>query len=964
MAVIGARAYEQWAAGLVEVLDRAAAGGDREDDDGLAARKAEFRSALVRLIAEAGDPLSVGIVGEFSAGKSLLLEALVGVPDLLSVSDVPTTGNVTAIQVTQSAEGERTPVVESRDVVYCTHAEALELMRHLHQELVPLAALENLTGRQRAGLAAAGPTADGWRTLVAWCEEDAGGVLGDSTRTLMAEIRRFDAAYGRGAALLGRRFRLSGPQAKRAMSLPGVRLDAPAAAGFAPTGSRNGEAGGGDPHPGHSPGTGFPATGPGSATVPGPGTTTAPGPGPRPGHGSGTATGQGQAQGSASLPGSGSRSGAGDDGPPAVPGHLLAECVPLIRRVDIRIRVPRTVWNLGEAGALALLDFPGLNSPESGQRDRFLSRRELRDVHTVLVLINSHRGPVSSEQDFFDMLREPTADGRERRPDDVLRESLLVACGRFDELRVDPAAVRPALLDTPEPLTEQRLLGLPRTAVLDTLVKAAYRLPLAGHEKQLTLASAVLGMGALAEEGAIRLDQDFRTRLGLGRALAEAGKAAELWDDVARRLDADDPGTPLAGALRDFAADGGLRRLRDQLTRHARDHGGAIRRDAVRRRAAAADKLRLALAEAEREAGARSEYPPLHQEIQEALADTRSLLTDLRDSLVLGIRHDGPDGTAEGGSGAAGTGSPDDEARRRIRARAAYLVAGWPQWKHLFGAVERDHQLITPRSGDPAPVESTITSRAARLAREMGLTVSEEPGPADAGPGVPMDPDALFPSFLDCHESLLGFVRGQALAEFERRLEQHADTMAELFDRWEHLVRHGRPQGSWTPRQTRRLVEILAFTDIETLGEHLGEAPSARTEAADVQAAYPLRRDRAFAWHPDAPADRDSLGRHVVHAVRMRRELVTALVHLVHGHLAKEVSELGSAAEAFITGAERRVNDPQTLDLLLSDAAESPAGPRPDESLELAARLDAMPSPAATGTRGLRRTTTRSGHHV
>ena len=45
-------------------------------------------------------PVKIGVVGEFSAGKTLLLGSLIGYADALPVSELPTTGNVTALNFT------------------------------------------------------------------------------------------------------------------------------------------------------------------------------------------------------------------------------------------------------------------------------------------------------------------------------------------------------------------------------------------------------------------------------------------------------------------------------------------------------------------------------------------------------------------------------------------------------------------------------------------------------------------------------------------------------------------------------------------------------------------------------------------------------------------------------------------------------------------------------------------------
>ena len=66
-----------------------------------AALRNELMVAAESMRSHAGQAVTIGVVGEFSAGKSLLLGLLLGKPDLLPVSDDPTTANVTALQLTQ-----------------------------------------------------------------------------------------------------------------------------------------------------------------------------------------------------------------------------------------------------------------------------------------------------------------------------------------------------------------------------------------------------------------------------------------------------------------------------------------------------------------------------------------------------------------------------------------------------------------------------------------------------------------------------------------------------------------------------------------------------------------------------------------------------------------------------------------------------------------------------------------------
>ncbi|WP_045559854.1 hypothetical protein [Streptomyces sp. FxanaA7] len=942
----GVEQYVRWAVGMLEALERSeseegAGGGvdgggrDAEIPPELRRRRAEFRIAVARLLGEARGPLSIGVVGEFSAGKSLLIETLLGLPGLLSVSDVATTGNVTSIHVTQCVGEERGSVLDGRTVVYCTDAEMSELMGHLHGRLVELARLEGMAEQRLAELRAAAPGAGaeggagasgagGWEALAGWCRRHGGTVGGSRMRAVAEEVGLVLGAFERGAWLLGRRYELSDAQAKRAMSLPGVRLG---------DGGEKGE--GGEDGAGGGYAGGF-----GSAEE------------ELDGLGLGRELGRGRGQGLGQGPGQGPGPGQ------QITDDVLADCVPLIRRVELRVRVPRAVWDLRDVGALVLMDFPGLNSPQSGERDRFLSRRELRDIHTVLVLMNAQRGPVAGEQDFFDMLREPTGDGREGRSDETLRESLLVAGGRFDQMPVEPEVLGDLLGGTAERLTERRLRGLPDTAVLDEVVEAAQRLLPPGQRKQLVLVSAMAGLAALRRAGAVDVDTSARTRLRPGAESERLTRITELWGRIADRLEEDEPGAPLSRVLREFAEDGGLGLLRDQLVRHAARYGGRIRHDAVRRRAGAVDRLRPALVAAEREARPEAEYPPAFREIQQALDDTRRLLTDLRDTLVLGLTPGGV--------------RAEEALRRLVADEAATLVASWPEWKELFAAVDRDKQLVTVGQGwteEDRAFGDSVWAAAAEMGLDLGGEfggdfggdfgggyegASGEVGGGVGGrgdgvhapaPGVSGEPEELLPRFRAGHAALLKLVHDRVRLGYEERLEEHVETFDELRERWRRLIFAERERGAVTPPRMQRMLEVFATTRVEEWRERLRKADSPETEPAAVDEAFPLRRDRSLPWHAQQPLGRDPLERHVVHAVRLRRELVAALRQLVHEQLAREQLALAVTAEAVITARERTVTAHDTLDLLLAAGAARPGEPAA-APLDLAARLEAMPRPA------------------
>src|SRR5262249_34686138 len=90
----------------------------------------DIRAAAQETIRRAGSPVKIGVVGEFNAGKSLLLGSLIGYADSLPVSEVPTTGNVTALWI-RPQPGLQATTFGPYTVEFLDRATALECLREL-----------------------------------------------------------------------------------------------------------------------------------------------------------------------------------------------------------------------------------------------------------------------------------------------------------------------------------------------------------------------------------------------------------------------------------------------------------------------------------------------------------------------------------------------------------------------------------------------------------------------------------------------------------------------------------------------------------------------------------------------------------------------------------------------------------------------------------------------------------------
>ncbi len=112
------------------------------------------------LISDAREPIVIGVAGEYSVGKSLLLSALVGLPGLLTVGPTATTANITRIRLTQSADKNAPPSASGWEVQLCSQAEILSMMRYFHARLRTLAQGERLGQEAMNRLDAARPDDD------------------------------------------------------------------------------------------------------------------------------------------------------------------------------------------------------------------------------------------------------------------------------------------------------------------------------------------------------------------------------------------------------------------------------------------------------------------------------------------------------------------------------------------------------------------------------------------------------------------------------------------------------------------------------------------------------------------------------------------------------------------------------------------------------------------------------------
>lgn len=355
------------------------------------AARARVGETAQELLERAGSPVTIGVVGEYSVGKSLLLGTLLGCPDLLPVEERPATGNITVLSLTAGEPGSATRAADTTEIRYLSEAQLSVCIEDILSALV--ARLDRRHPELGAGAALGGydPVTDprGWAPFDSWypCLWPAppGGaprpvpheLIDDAHRDTVVELCRIRDAFlsQRGRySVLGHRASVDREIVNEALKLPPAKVTpkTPPKLTLQPFNSEN----------------------------------------------------------------------------IASDKNALCRSFPLIERVVQKVTVSPDHWALG--GLLAehpvqLLDFPGIGAAGSYGRDKSLSRRALVDVHTILLVVLSSRPESKGASEFWDMLLE---DGRTPA---ALGQAALVAANVFDRTHLPSLGAGPGpALTVPE----------------------------------------------------------------------------------------------------------------------------------------------------------------------------------------------------------------------------------------------------------------------------------------------------------------------------------------------------------------------------------------------------------------------------------------------------------------------------------------------------------------------------------
>jgi len=250
--------------------------------------------------------------------------------------------------------------------------------------------------------------------------------------------------------------------------------------------------------------------------------------------------------------------------------QLLQTSFPLIRRVDIDVKISREIWDVTGAEEFVLLDFPGLGAANSGTRDTFLSLRELAQVQTILVLLNGKSPGSDRANKIFTMMQQ-------QRPGQDLKDLILVGVGRFDQLPLDSEGGErelDLLVNNPsdfQPLQTNTVFQ--KLKVLKTIIDGAEAFTT--QKDRIVLLSPLLGLAELAKRSSqVKAgSEEFLANLDYPDYLERPKKLQQKWGSLSEALLATDGRNQLGRQLGYFAQDGGISKLRELIQNHVANHG-------------------------------------------------------------------------------------------------------------------------------------------------------------------------------------------------------------------------------------------------------------------------------------------------------------------------------------------------------------------------------------------------------
>lgn len=183
-----------------------------------------IRATANQTIERASSAVKIGVMGEFSSGKTLLLGSLIGFADALPISEIPTTGNVTAIRFIQQP-GLQTTKVSSFSFKYLSHQGVKDCLSFMLQEALKRASRLELSSEQLQTLASLKPTdPEIWHKLIQWSRQ-AWANPNPELRFLLRELVIFARTYSSCGVVCGSSYEIDSDTAKEGLQLSDLQMD-------------------------------------------------------------------------------------------------------------------------------------------------------------------------------------------------------------------------------------------------------------------------------------------------------------------------------------------------------------------------------------------------------------------------------------------------------------------------------------------------------------------------------------------------------------------------------------------------------------------------------------------------------------------------------------------------------------------------------------------------------------------
>ncbi len=756
-----------------------------------------LREAAEKTVELATSPVKIGVMGEFSSGKTLLLGSLIGYADALPISENPTTGNVTAIHL-KPQENFATTQVGNFTVEYLSHEEVNECLRFMLGEANRRTTAAGLPTIPQSKLKT-------WNDIISWCEEAWNSSKNLELRYLLRELVSFVRAFNSyGAAMCGRRYEIDATIARDGLTL----AEQPMAI---QTLSFN------ELPPEHI-----------------------------------------------RLP----------NAPQKLATKLLQNSFPLIRRVDIEVKISKEIWDVSRSQGTSefiLLDFPGLGAANSGVRDTFLSLQELAEVQTILVLLNGKSPGSDRANKIFTMMQQ-------QRPGQDLKDLILVGVGRFDQLPLESEGGErelDSLIDDEaanNPLKETSVF--PKLKVLQTTIDGASAFTT--QKDRIVLLSPLLGLADLAKRSSkVKAGSpEFLANLDYPDYLDRSKRLQQKWGRLSERLLESDSRNYLGRQLSYFAQDGGIAKLRELIQIHVATHGFRQLYEDTRR---AADAL----------GQQQDNLKSILEEIQEQgipMAESQTFI-DLRlaiETLDKTYRKFQKDLGKEPLKDRRGIVVSDV-----VKDELTYRILNWNQWTLLFNKANNGTISLTESKG------------AAGKLFDRGNRVNT---------ALPTKSDDFYPAFEKTVKELENFARDcirQAVVDLLKKL---SNQIAKERDRLREIVHTEQEQDiqeKFGDEEADLFYKLLLGCDPNQWQEAIISEVNSKDKTSVPASMFPLARQddkhnigQIFDWAPERSQSNSRSANHQLLVLRLRDE-ITASASL---HLVQYVSEVNQQVNAELEG--------------------------------------------------------------